>query len=178
MIHRSEPAFPLLLNMTNRLEIPGYYYGTPTPPASLPYHHPADTPTDESKAKYFKIQASHTAPASSPYSSELVKRRRLEDTKLLEAETARKLRRKHIKRSGLENPSSVAGLLSREQNVSKCYALDTLFAGNLSESAVPLESAATGAGVTALDYDPITKALFYGKHIFHLSSRRIFFPVA
>lgn len=128
------------------------------------------TLTDEAKAKYFKIQASHTAPANSPYSAELIKRRKLEDTKSLEAEISLKLRQKHIKRSGLDIQGSVAGLLNREQNDRRCPDLEAIFAGNLSGSAIPLEIATTGAGVTALDYDPVTKALFYGKHISTLYS--------
>ncbi|KAK5997852.1 hypothetical protein PT974_00216 [Cladobotryum mycophilum] len=77
------------------LEIPGYYF-------------------DAEKNKYFKIEKSQTAPSSAQWTSESVKRRKIQD----EARDAEEKRaysmRNHIKRSSLRKDIVASGLLARE----------------------------------------------------------------
>ncbi|PFH62224.1 hypothetical protein XA68_14503 [Ophiocordyceps unilateralis] len=80
------------------LEFPGYFY-------------------DETKRRYFKIEASQTAPASATWSANAVKKRKAEDA-------ARKAERnhalvscRHVKRHALQRDVVASGLLARETAV-------------------------------------------------------------
>ncbi|KAH6976962.1 hypothetical protein BKA56DRAFT_587344 [Ilyonectria sp. MPI-CAGE-AT-0026] len=76
-------------------EIPGYYY-------------------DSEKKKYFKIQKSHAAPANAAYSSDAVKRRKVQDKTLQAAKKRAHLVRNHIKRHLINRDAVHGGLLARE----------------------------------------------------------------
>ena len=71
---------------------------------------------DEQKGKYFKIQKSHLASGSSAaYSSDNVKRRKLEDEAHRAAEQRRRLLKNHIRRHvGLDRNRVAAAVLDRE----------------------------------------------------------------
>ncbi|EHK46443.1 hypothetical protein TRIATDRAFT_44046 [Trichoderma atroviride IMI 206040] len=77
------------------VEIPGYYY-------------------DSEKKKYFKIEKSQTAPSSAQWSSQSVKRRKVESQVAQEASNRAQLVKNHIKRSVLRNDIVNSGLFARE----------------------------------------------------------------
>ncbi|PTB40009.1 hypothetical protein M441DRAFT_195324 [Trichoderma asperellum CBS 433.97] len=77
------------------VEIPGYYY-------------------DSEKKKYFKIEKSQTAPSSAQWSSESVKRRKVEVRVAQEASNRARLIKNHIKRSVLRHDIVNSGLFARE----------------------------------------------------------------
>ncbi|KAH7370751.1 hypothetical protein BKA65DRAFT_23918 [Rhexocercosporidium sp. MPI-PUGE-AT-0058] len=76
-------------------EIPGMYY-------------------DQEKKKYFKIQASSAGPASTAYSSQDVKRRKLRDEKAAEAARDKERRNRRIQQSNVLTQPLVGGALQRE----------------------------------------------------------------
>ncbi|KAK7415593.1 hypothetical protein QQZ08_012290 [Neonectria magnoliae] len=76
-------------------EIPGYYF-------------------DAEKKKYFKIQKSHTAPVNAAYSSDAVKRRKIQDRTVQAARQRAHLVRNHIKRHPISRDAVSGGLLTRE----------------------------------------------------------------
>ncbi|KAM5342938.1 hypothetical protein ACJ41O_013904 [Fusarium nematophilum] len=76
-------------------EIPGYYY-------------------DPEKKKYFKIEKSQTAPSSASWSSDAVKRRKVQDETQQAARHRAHLVRNHIKRHFLTRDAVTSGLLARE----------------------------------------------------------------
>ncbi|KAF3012016.1 hypothetical protein E8E14_005488 [Neopestalotiopsis sp. 37M] len=72
--------------------IPGYYY-------------------DATKKRYFKVEKGQTAPATSAYSSDAVKKRKLEDTKIQQAAERLNLNKNRVKRSpALMGPLPGAGI--------------------------------------------------------------------
>ncbi|KAM0511159.1 hypothetical protein ACHAPE_010181 [Trichoderma viride] len=77
------------------VEIPGYYY-------------------DSEKKKYFKIEKTQTAPSSAQWSSESVKRRKVESKIAQESSNRAQLVKNHIKRSVLRNDIVNSGLFARE----------------------------------------------------------------
>lgn len=91
-------------------ELPGMYYGIL--PAHIYQTYANNFFADQEKGKYFKIQAAGAAPATSAYSSEDVKRRKLIDerTQAVEKEVIRQKGR--IRRSLLD--SLAGGILRRE----------------------------------------------------------------
>lgn len=93
-------------------EIPGYYYGTITrlrvPPRLLTSY------TDAEKKKYFKIEKSQTAPSSASWSSDAVKRRKVEGHAQQAARHRAHLVRNHIKRHRLTRDAVASGLIARE----------------------------------------------------------------
>ena len=94
-------------------ELPGMYYGIFFffwRASSLQFH--SNVSADQGKGKYFKIQAAGAAPATSVYSSEDVKRRKLIDerTQAIEKEVIRQKGR--IRRSILD--PLTGGILHRE----------------------------------------------------------------
>jgi len=93
-------------------EIPGYYYGECFMKYDLCSN--INISLDKEKNKYFKIQASHTAPASSAYSSHDVKRRKTRDERASTQEVALRKRRGRIRRSKIFEVPIVGGLLMRE----------------------------------------------------------------
>lgn len=77
-------------------------------------------PVDKDKKKYFKVQP--TAPATSAYSRQDIKKRRLEDAKAASEALAKARERHRIKRSNLLSESLNGGLLKREYG--QDYGLD------------------------------------------------------
>lgn len=79
------------------------------PPSSV-----ADTLLDKEKRKYFKIQASGSAPANSAYSNQDVKRRKLRDER--DAATAREKQRQkgRIRHPRILEEPLTGGILRRE----------------------------------------------------------------
>lgn len=70
---------------------------------------------DEEKGKYFKIEKSHLAPSSAAWSSDNVKRRKVEDEAHRAAERRKRLLRNHIRRHpALIRDDFTSGLLDRE----------------------------------------------------------------
>ncbi|KAF5598557.1 myocyte-specific enhancer factor 2d [Fusarium pseudocircinatum] len=76
-------------------EIPGYYY-------------------DNEKKKYFKIEKTHTAPSSAAWSSDAVKRRKVEHEAQRLAERQAYQVKKHIKRHFVVRDTVTSALLTRE----------------------------------------------------------------
>ncbi|KAF5628380.1 myocyte-specific enhancer factor 2d [Fusarium sp. NRRL 52700] len=76
-------------------EIPGYYY-------------------DNEKKKYFKIENTHTAPSSAAWSSDAVKRRKVEHEAQKLAEHQAYQVKKHIKRHFVARDTVTSALLTRE----------------------------------------------------------------
>ncbi|KAH7133379.1 hypothetical protein B0J13DRAFT_100462 [Dactylonectria estremocensis] len=76
-------------------EIPGYYF-------------------DPEKKKYFKIQKSHAAPTDAAYSSDAVKRRRVNDRTVLAAKKRAHAVRNHIRRHPMNQDAMFGGILARE----------------------------------------------------------------
>ncbi|KAF5625157.1 myocyte-specific enhancer factor 2d [Fusarium tjaetaba] len=76
-------------------EIPGYYY-------------------DNEKNKYFKIERTHTAPSSAAWSSDAVKRRKVEHEAQRLAERQAHQVKKHIKRHFVVRDTVTSALLARE----------------------------------------------------------------
>ncbi|KAF4337225.1 myocyte-specific enhancer factor 2d [Fusarium beomiforme] len=76
-------------------EIPGYYY-------------------DNEKKKYFKIEKTHTAPSSAAWSSEAVKRRKVEDKAQKLAERRAHQVKSHIKRHFFAKDIVSPAILARE----------------------------------------------------------------
>lgn len=83
-------------------------------PLDIPQYSITNTLLDEEKKKYFKIQASSAGPASSAYSSEDVKRRKLRDEKEAEAARFQERRKYRIRRSNILQERLAGGLLQRE----------------------------------------------------------------
>ncbi|KAF4976564.1 hypothetical protein FZEAL_6783 [Fusarium zealandicum] len=76
-------------------EIPGYYY-------------------DAEKKKYFKIEKSQTAPSAASWSTDAVKKRKVEDRAEEAAQRRAHLIRNHIKRHFVTKDTVTSGLLARE----------------------------------------------------------------
>lgn len=109
----------------SRLEIPGYYFGKWHASCSWILIHQqlllydfAERRigiADEEKGKYFKIVKSHLAPSTAAYSSDNVKRRKLEDEANRAADRRKRLLRNHIRRhASLSNDSLTSSLLDHE----------------------------------------------------------------
>jgi len=94
-------------------EIPGYYYGTKfwqtTEVRVLTY-----ILVDNEKKKYFKIEKTHTAPSSAAWSSDAVKRRKVEHEARKLAERQAHQVKKHIKRHFVARDTVSSALLTRE----------------------------------------------------------------
>ncbi|TXC04424.1 hypothetical protein FocTR4_00001760 [Fusarium oxysporum f. sp. cubense] len=94
-------------------EIPGYYYGTKfwqtTEVRVLTY-----ILADNEKKKYFKIEKTHTAPSSAAWSSDAVKRRKVEHEAQKLAERQAHQVKKHIKRHFVARDTVSSALLTRE----------------------------------------------------------------
>lgn len=73
-----------------------------------------DKRKDAEKKKYFKIQKSHAASANAAYSSDAVKRRRIQDRAAQAARQRAHLVRNHIKRHPISRDAVYGGLLTRE----------------------------------------------------------------
>ncbi|ORY64057.1 uncharacterized protein BCR38DRAFT_205761 [Pseudomassariella vexata] len=81
--------------MSAKMDIPGYYY-------------------DPEKKRYFKVENSKTAPAASTWSTDKVKRRKLEDEEAAAALQRMKLNKDRIRRSQVLQEPLVGGFLARE----------------------------------------------------------------
>ncbi|OBS27528.1 hypothetical protein FPOA_01470 [Fusarium poae] len=79
-------------------EIPGYYF-------------------DEEKKKYFKIEKTQTAPSSSAWSSDAIKRRKVEKKTQKAIQRRAHLVRNHIKRHFIAKDAVASALLAREIGV-------------------------------------------------------------
>ena len=111
-------------------DIPGFFYGIKTHQCFTLYLYPYLMPgKDKVKKKYFKIQASSAGPAGAAYSSQDIKRRKLEDerTEALALGMAQQKGRIQIS-SGLWK-SPLGGLLPTEKVHSRLNAAHTLTAG-------------------------------------------------
>jgi len=96
------------------LEIPGYYYGIAAALCFFYVRALTWKRADKEKKKYFKVQASSTAPPTSSYSSQDVKRRKTRDERA-EARALGMVRRKGcIQRSKVLEAPSAGGFLARE----------------------------------------------------------------
>ncbi|KAH8820487.1 hypothetical protein F5884DRAFT_826862 [Xylogone sp. PMI_703] len=100
-------------------EIPGYYY-------------------DPDKKKYFKIQASNTAPATAPYSPENVKRRKVQDQEAQEVALCLARRQRHIQRSKLLESPLPGGFLVRECGYPRSSILERILPSNLNKTVLDL----------------------------------------
>jgi hypothetical protein len=81
---------------------------------SLSNPNPADRPADEEKKRYFKTERTQTAPATATWSSDAVKRRKLEDRSAREAARRSAQLRNHVRRHPFFAEPLRGGLLSRE----------------------------------------------------------------
>ncbi|RYP22556.1 hypothetical protein DL765_001614 [Monosporascus sp. GIB2] len=81
--------------MTSTLKIPGYYY-------------------DEEKKKYFKVEKSNTAPSNAVWSSDNVKKRRLEDEEAAKAIRRMTLDKSRVARAKILNHPLAGGFLDCE----------------------------------------------------------------
>ncbi|CAM1510422.1 Fc.00g007570.m01.CDS01 [Cosmosporella sp. VM-42] len=94
-------------------EIPGYYFGNPSiDPLSI--CNLLTLREDPEKKKYFKIEKSHTAPTTASWSSDAVKRRKIQDTANQADRRRAHLVRDHIKRHAISKDVVSSGLLIRE----------------------------------------------------------------
>ncbi|KYK61715.1 hypothetical protein DCS_02858 [Drechmeria coniospora] len=80
------------------VDLPGYYF-------------------DEGKQKYFKIEKTHTAPPSVAWSSDAVRKRKLEDSARRAARERSRLLRNHVKRHPFRRSIVDSGLFAREMEV-------------------------------------------------------------
>lgn len=69
---------------------------------------------DPEKRKYFKIEKANTAPSAAAWSSEAVKRRKIQDTAIEAQRQRAHLVRNHIKRHTIQQNAISGPLLSRE----------------------------------------------------------------
>ncbi|RFU32659.1 hypothetical protein B7463_g3679, partial [Scytalidium lignicola] len=107
------------MTSTGPRDIPGYYY-------------------DPEKNKYFKIQNSNAAPATAPYSSENVKRRKVQDQEAKEVVLRLARRRRYLRKSKLlEDPLS-GGFLAREYGHRRQGIVESIFAGDLNKTVLDL----------------------------------------
>jgi hypothetical protein len=135
---------------------------------------------DKEKRKYFKIQASGAAPASSAYSSQDVKRRKLEDATnealaLGKAQLARR-----IKRSAASRDISLSELLA-EREIYSPLSASQIFAGGLVEQSSFFDDEAMNRECTPFfEIDPqfhtgpSRVTIRIGKSHSHLSAADIF----
>lgn len=93
-------------------DIPGYYYGG-TNISTLLSKQFSNASTDTEKQKYFKIQASSTAPSSSAYSSHDVKRRKTRDQRAEAREVIATRQKGRLRRSDLSQDFLYGGLVER-----------------------------------------------------------------
>lgn len=96
-------------------EIPGYYFGVLMFIVySGSWKFSSLTGIDQEKKKYFKIEKTQTAPSSVAWSSDAVKRRKVEDKVQKSAQRRAYLTRNHIKRHFLAKDAICSALLTRE----------------------------------------------------------------
>jgi hypothetical protein len=91
-------------------EIPGFYYGKVFYPGGI--KHQANSPTDPDKKKYFKVDKK--APATAAYSTESVKRRKLEHEQARKALLIEGHKKKQVRKSSSLQDPLLGGLLARE----------------------------------------------------------------
>lgn len=75
--------------------------------------------SDHEKGKYFKIEKTQTAPTSATWSSDAVKRRKLESKALAASERQARLVKNHIRRNVSARDSVAGSILSREMEVTR-----------------------------------------------------------
>lgn len=71
-------------------------------------------PKDTERNKYFKIEKASTAPSTAAWSSDSVKRRKIEDQASQAARRRERLLRNHVRRSPLWGATVTSGILRRE----------------------------------------------------------------
>ncbi|RYP03564.1 hypothetical protein DL764_005065 [Monosporascus ibericus] len=98
--------------MTSTLQLPGYYY-------------------DEEKKKYFKVEKSNTAPSNAVWSSDNVKKRRLEDEEAAKAIRRMTLDKSRVARAKILNHPLAGGFLHCEFGRPRPDVVSTGFAGGL-----------------------------------------------
>lgn len=69
---------------------------------------------DESKRKYFRIEKSQTAPSSATWTTDTVKRRKIDDDARKAARRRAQLVKNHIRRHAIRREVVTGGLLARE----------------------------------------------------------------
>ncbi|RGP59729.1 myocyte-specific enhancer factor 2d [Fusarium longipes] len=130
-------------------EIPGYYF-------------------DHDKKKYFKIEKTQTAPSSAAWSSDAVKRRKVEENIQKSAQHRAHLIRNHIKRHFITKDVVASALLAREASLS--YAAER-GRGKLED--VDLGAAAWADGLVAKGNVPFAPSFARQRHpnmpCFHVS---------
>ncbi|KAI0181441.1 hypothetical protein GGR52DRAFT_583833 [Hypoxylon sp. FL1284] len=108
-------------------EIPGYYW-------------------DEKKRRYFKVEKGGTAPSDAAWSSDNVKKRKLEDAESVEALRKLNLNKNRIVRSRAVNDPLVGGFLARESGDTVRDLPAAAFArGLVNKGEIPLANAAWGS---------------------------------
>ncbi|KAK7977605.1 hypothetical protein PG988_005095 [Apiospora saccharicola] len=108
-------------------EIPGYFYGNPA---------------DEEKKRYFKVESSRTAPSTSAYSSDNVKKRRLESQEATAVLQRLSLEKGRLKRSRLLNDALIGGVYAREYGLVRRDIQQAGYAkGIVEKGALPLADA-------------------------------------
>jgi hypothetical protein len=129
-------------------EIPGFYYGTchyqprliPSPRRS------SDSFSDEEKKRYFKVESSQTAPATSAWSSDSVKKRKLESKEATAALQRLGLEKSLVKRSPLLGDPLVGGAYVREHGVPRRGVPEASYArGFVEKGSMPLKDARWGS---------------------------------
>jgi hypothetical protein len=88
---------------------------------------------DRDKKKYFKIQASSAAPATSAYSSHDVKRRQLEDARAEASRLSMARQRGRIRRSRAVDDPTLSRLLAEKESYSYSAASQALVGGFLQD---------------------------------------------
>lgn len=129
-------------------EIPGFYYGT-----CITGRHWAPSPRrgpdsflDEEKKRYFKVESSRTAPATSAWSSDSVKKRKLESKEATAALQRLRLEKSLVKRSPLLGHPLVGGVYVREHGVPRRGVPEASYArGFVEKGSMPLKDARWGS---------------------------------
>lgn len=112
------------------LDLPGYYYGNVKILSKLLINS-SDCQIDSEKRKYFKIQASSTAPASSAYSSSRVKRLKTRDQRTIDRDAMLARQKGQIQRSKVIKNSLAGGLVERAHGRSNGMDTAQIFAAGM-----------------------------------------------
>lgn len=94
---------------------------------------------DSEKKKYFKIQTSNTAPATAPYSSENVKRRKVQDRESREVTLRLARRRRYVRKSKLLEAPLSGAFLAREYGQGQSDMAARIFARSLNKTILDLD---------------------------------------
>ncbi|KAK8039163.1 hypothetical protein PG993_007574 [Apiospora rasikravindrae] len=99
-------------------------------------------PTDEEKKRYFKVESSRTAPTTSSWSSDNVKKRRLESQEAAAVLQRLSLEKGRLKRSRLMNDALIGGVYAREYGLVRRDVQEAGYAkGIVEKGIIPLADA-------------------------------------